>query len=238
MFKTVRNKKIFQEILDQIKDLLLKKQLKVGQKIPSEIELSESFGISRSSLREALKVLSVLGIIESKTGEGTIIKQAEPEHLKNLMSLVAVSNGLDTLQLYEVRIILEIHAASLAAMRRTDQDLEAIKSNLIKMDNFVAVEQEADFLFHKSIVQASKNDMLIMLMGLISDLISEQIKILQISFAASYKTQKVQSQHWDIYRAIESGNPVEAQSAMLEHLSLGQIQLLEIQSDIFSGIKS
>jgi GntR family transcriptional repressor for pyruvate dehydrogenase complex len=229
MFKTIKNKKIFEEVLDQIKELLITKQLKLGQKIPNEIELSESMGISRSSLREAFKVLSVLGILEGKAGEGTIIKQANPENLKSIMSLVAVSKGLDTLELFEVRTMLEVESASLAAKRRTDSDLREIEDILIQMDSQYA-NQEAetyfDFLFHQSIVKASKNKMLGMLMEVISDLLGEQIRTTRRQLATSSEVLKrFQDQHWAIYRSIADNNPDEAKSLMLGHFNYAQIEL-------------
>jgi GntR family transcriptional repressor for pyruvate dehydrogenase complex len=229
MFKTVKNKKIFEEILDQIKELMVTKQLIVGQKMPSEIELSGSLGISRSSLREALRVLDVLGIIEAKAGEGTVIKQADPESLKNIMSLIAVSKGLDTVELFEVRTFLEVESASLAALRRTDSDLELIKTNLIQMDGpQLNKEREAflDFLFHQSIVKASKNRMLVMLMELISGLLEEQIRTTRNQVAASAKVIKhFQNQHWAIYQSIENQDRDGAKKNMFEHFSYAQLEL-------------
>jgi GntR family transcriptional repressor for pyruvate dehydrogenase complex len=229
MFKAVKNKKLFEVILDQIKDLLVTDNLKVGQKIPSEIELSQSLGVSRSSLREALKILSVLGMLESKTGEGTIIRKAEPENLKSLMSLVAVSRGLDTVELFEIRMILEMHSASLAANRRNQEDLNTIKKYLTQMDSeHVNQETEAasDYSFHIAIVETSKNSILVMLMELISGLLGEQIKETRKKLSSSSKfMEKIQNQHWKIYEAIKEENPEKSHEAMLEHLTYAQQEL-------------
>ncbi|WP_126425321.1 FadR/GntR family transcriptional regulator [Brevibacillus marinus] len=227
MFRTVKNKKIFEEILDQIQELLITKQLELGQKIPSEMELSESLGISRSSLREALKVLSVLGIVESKAGDGTVIKQADPDKLKNIISLIAVSYGLDTTELYEVRTILEMKAAGLAAVRRDEEDLKAMKRHLDNMDSEVNNETltaEADFLFHQAIVASSKNKMLVLLMELISGLLGEMIHNTRRRLGTDI-IKRFQEQHRSLFHAIEAGNPKAAQTILFEHLTFAQEEL-------------
>jgi GntR family transcriptional repressor for pyruvate dehydrogenase complex len=232
MFSVINKKKKFEEVLDQIKKLLITKKLKIGQKLPNEIELSESMGISRSSLREAFKVLSVLGIIEGKSGEGTIIKQANPENLKNIMSLVAISKGLNTNELFEVRTILETAAVKFTAERRTEVGLQQMKNILLEMDNLQNQdgdeEEQAnfDFLFHQSIVSASQNRMLLTLVEVISDLLGEQIKTTRSELATSPDILKrFQEEHWAIYRSIEKKDGEEAQRIMSAHLTCAQADL-------------
>ncbi|MDM5196560.1 FadR/GntR family transcriptional regulator [Fictibacillus enclensis] len=231
MFEVIGKKKKFEEVLDQIKKLLITKKLRIGQKLPNEIELSESMGISRSSLREAFKVLSVLGIIEGKSGEGTVIKQANPENLKSIMSLVAISRGLDTNELFEVRTILEMAAVSYTAARRTEKDLQEINNILLEMDDhFLKGNEEAqahfDFLFHQSIVTASQNKMLLILVEVISDLLGEQIRTTRSELATSPKVLKrFQEEHWSIYKAIKNKDSKEAQQIMSDHLTLAKAEL-------------
>jgi GntR family transcriptional repressor for pyruvate dehydrogenase complex len=228
MFKPVKSTTIFEAILDQIKNLLVTKQLKVGQKMPSELELSESLGISRSSLREALGILRILGIIEPKTGEGTVIRQASPENLKKIMSLVAVSRGINMEDLFEIRTMVEMYAVRSAAARRTDQDLASMRRFLSQLDNEFAnqeMEIESDYQFHRSIVEASKNSMLMMLTELISGLLEEQITTTRRRFSNTDVLKNFQRQHWAIYRFIEQRHTKEAEAAMLEHLNYAQQEM-------------
>ena len=177
MFKAIKDPKKFEIILEQIKDLLASGDLKVGQKLPSEVELSQMLEVSRSTLREALKVLHLLGMLNPKTGEGTKITQTNPGNLKSLMSLVAESRGLDTEELFETRIMLEMYSAKLAALRRDNQDLDLMKKYLNNMDKKgQKTDIYLDFSFHSAIVQGSKNKMLIMLMELISGILGHQIE--------------------------------------------------------------
>src|SRR5690625_2891443 len=204
MFKKIKKKKKYEEVLDQIKHLLITRKIKVGQRLPNEMELSEMMNISRSSLREALKILSIIGIIESKAGEGTIIKQAQPENLQIIMSLVAISKGLDTNELFEVRIILENAAANLAAKRRSEENLHEIHKILVEMDkHYLNQDTEAqiyhDFLFHQAIVNASKNRMLVTLTEIIADLLGEQIETTRRELESSKQVlNRFQEEHWAI----------------------------------------
>lgn len=229
MFKEIKNKKLFEVILDQIKDQMVTGELKIGQKIPPEIELSRTLGVSRSSLREALKILTVLGMLESKTGEGTIIKKADPENLKSIMSLVIVSGGLDTSELFETRILLEMHAAELAAYRRSEEDLDELKKHLAGMDDQFVEKQEQielDHLFHTSMVKASKNNMLVILYELISGLLKEQIREVRSELSNNFKVmQRFQKEHWEIYEAIKNQNGDIAHTIVSMHLKSAQHDL-------------
>src|SRR5699024_4329690 len=175
--------------------------LKISQKLPSEIELSKMLEVSRSSFREALKVLYLLGIINPKTDEGTIITQTNPENLKNLMSLVAESRGLDTNELFETRIMLEMYSAKLAAQRRDNEDLDLMKKYLNSMDKKDGkTDIYLDFSFHVAIVKGSKNKMLIMLIELISGLLGHQIEETRSNLSSySDVLDNFQRQHWNIY---------------------------------------
>jgi GntR family transcriptional repressor for pyruvate dehydrogenase complex len=223
MFQSVRHKKIFEEILDQIKEMMLQERLTVGQRIPPEIRLAESLGVSRSSLREALRILDVLGIIESKTGEGTVIRKADPENLKNLMTLVAVSGGINTVDLYEARCAIEVEAAMLAAVRRSEQDLAMMEQALKEMDSLSNNEASAqfDYMFHRAIVKASQNEILKMMISFIADLLGEQIRDTRRSLAPDVLT-RFQEQHWKIFEGIRRRDPEEASSVMREHLTFAQ----------------
>ncbi|MDI3256416.1 MAG: FadR/GntR family transcriptional regulator [Kyrpidia sp.] len=203
--------------------MLVNEQLSVGQRIPSEIRLAETLGVSRSSLREALRILDVLGIIEAKTGEGTVIRKADPENLKNLMTLVAVSGGIDTVDLYEARCAIEVQAAMLAALRHSDEDVRAMERALKDMDECRSADASAqsDYLFHRAIVRASQNDVLKMMMSFISDLLDEQIRDTRSRLGLEI-LDRFQKQHWAIFEGIVSRNPEGAGKAVRDHLTYAQ----------------
>lgn len=231
MFKEVKKKKKFEVVLDQIKHLLQTNQLKTGQKLPGEIELSERLGISRSSLREAYTILSILGIIEARTGEGTIIKQAEPENLKSIMSLVAVSNNMSMEDLFEARIILEKSATELAAVNRTEDDINTINELLKEADRaYIEGDRIAqtnyDFLFHRAITESSKNQVLVMLNAITSDLLNEQIQTTRRMLSTSPDVlERFQNEHWSIFEAIKSQDANLAVKLVDEHLRNSKLEM-------------
>lgn len=231
MFKEVKKKNKFEEVLDQIKELLLRKQLKIGQKLPNEIELSEKLGISRASLREAYTVLRTLGIIEGRSGEGTVIKKAQPENLSSIMSLVAVSNEMKMDDLFDTRIILERAVSRLAAVNRTEEDLLEIHHILSQAtesyDNKDKEKQaNFDFLFHKSLVSSTKNKVLVMLVEIISGLLNEQIEATRSKLSTSPEVlERFHHEHYSIYEAIKEKNADKAEQLMEEHLRNSQIEL-------------
>lgn len=220
MFKPVKNKKVFEEILDQIKEMLINKDLQIGQKLPPEIKLSEQLGVSRASLREALRILDILGMIEAKTGEGTLLREARPDHLKKLITLIAVSESIDTDELYEARQIIEVEAAGLAALRRCEEDIVILENELITLeqtDNH-DLSANSDYLFHQSIVKASKNKILQLMMGFTSDLLNEQIKNTRDYFGSSkIVMENFQNQHRKIFEAIKFKDAHVSREAMKEH---------------------
>lgn len=231
MFKEVKKKKKFEVVLEQIKNLLATKQLKTGQKLPNELELSETLGISRASLREAYTILSLLGIIEGRTGEGTVIKKAQPENLSTVMSLVAVSNDMQMDDLFEVRIILETSAARHAAEKRTEEDLDKIHDLLASAsESYLKGDRKEqtdfDFLFHKTLVESTKNRVLVMLIEIISDLLNEQIQMTRSKLSTSPEVlQRFHEEHWKIYESIKEKDADKAQRLMEEHLRNSQLEL-------------
>jgi GntR family transcriptional repressor for pyruvate dehydrogenase complex len=231
MFKKIRKKKKFEEVLDQFRHLLMSNTLVKGQRLPNEIDLSKSMGISRSSLRESLKILSLLGIIDGRPGEGTTIKEAEPENLKSIISLVLVSKEINTQELFEVRVILESSATGYAAKRRTEADLKRLHSILTNLDQSYKDGNEKmattyDMLFHQAIVLASQNKVLIMLEEMISDLLEEQIIMTRtVLSSAPAILDRFQNEHWGIYTAIEQMDHAEAEILMKSHLENSQTEV-------------
>ncbi|MGO1058464.1 FadR/GntR family transcriptional regulator [Planococcus sp. FY231025] len=231
MFKKIRKKKKFEEVLDQFRYLLMSNTLVKGQRLPNEIDLSKSMGISRSSLRESLKILSLLGIIDGRPGEGTVIKEAEPENLKSIISLVLVSKEMNTQELFEVRVILESSATGYAAKRRTEADLKRLHSILTNLDQSYKDGNEKmattyDMLFHQAIVLASQNKVLIMLEEMISDLLEEQITMTRtVLSSAPAILDRFQNEHWGIYNAIEEMAHAEAEMLMKAHLENSQTEV-------------
>lgn len=222
MFQEIRPKRVFQEILDQMKILFRTKQLSIGQKIPPERELAEQLGVSRSSLREALKVLGAIGVIDSRTGEGTVVAQAAPEQIGHLLTLVFASGQISTFDLYEARMVIEGEAAALAADRRTDAELSEMAKALEVLQTTTSPEMaaRADQDFHAGLIRAANNFVLQFVSSSISDVLHEQIVDTRGSFyeEASDVLGQFQKQHWEIYHCLVQRDGAGAKDAVLHHL--------------------
>ena len=195
-----------------------------GRDIPSEEQLAHEFGISRPVVREAVKHLSVLGLIESRQGRQTRVAPYEawnhfsPEILAARRSAGAVDDVL--LELLELRRMIELEAVSLATLRATPEDLEAMSPALDALD--AALDQpaaftRADIEFHDAILRATQNHLLPRLFDLLRPLLEFGR---EISVRTRPQGPKVsQAGHRRVFEAIRAGAAEDARKAMEEHLS-------------------
>lgn len=121
-FKKVTGIKTYQYIVMQIQEAIEQGLLKYGDKLPSEFELANQFGVSRSSVREALLILEFMGIVETKKGSGTEISDPTRDNIVHRLSQFIGDSNDFILHLFEVRKIIETQAAKLAAERGSEED--------------------------------------------------------------------------------------------------------------------
>src|SRR5438552_8607530 len=147
----------------KIKELIVDGEFAPGSKLPKERELAERLGLSRNSLREAVRALTLIGVLEPRVGDGTYVTSLEPELLLTGMGFISdLLTGSTLLELHQVRRILEPVATALAATRLEDADFVALERCLADMDAaettqaFIAADEE----FHRIIVMASGNSTL------------------------------------------------------------------------------
>lgn len=213
----------YDEIAQQIKDMIVHGQLKMGDKLPSTKELSERFGVGRSTMREALSALKAMGLIEIRQGGACrVIRQAPAEvSLPEWTSLRM--NRTTLLELMEVRQSLEISIAAIAARKRTPEDLAQLQLIMQDMENSInddAEGERTDLVFHELLVQATHNAIMMQTCDSIRNAMEMMIR--DIRRAELYSNQEVAVQllkeHKVIYEAIHSGDPELASQAMRVHL--------------------
>jgi len=137
-FRPIRPRKIYEEIVEQIKDLMAEGDLKPGDKLLSERELAERLQVSRASVREALRALEMMGFVEIRTGEGTFVREACSDAIiQPLAMFISIERG-NFFEIYEVRKIFETAAARLAAERATSDELQKIAEALRQMEENMA----------------------------------------------------------------------------------------------------
>jgi GntR family transcriptional regulator, transcriptional repressor for pyruvate dehydrogenase complex len=227
-FQPIQAKKIYEEIVEQIRQLMENGSLKPGDKLLSERELAEKLQVSRSSVREALRALEMMGFVDIKTGGGTFIKETSAEGIiQPLAMFISIEKGA-FFEIYEIRKIFETAASHLAAERATPMDLAKIEENLKKMKAALAEDdseegEDSDTAFHFSIAEATQNSWLIRLLNTISDSVHKTVSVArrQLYMTPGYP-QTLIEQHTKIYEAIRDRNPELAEKVMLEHLNFAE----------------
>lgn len=217
MLKPVKNVKIYEAVMEQIKDLVKKGELKRGDKLPSERELCDILKVSRTSVREALKALEMLGLVESRHGGGNYIKDNFENNLIEPLSIVFLLLGSNSRDVLELRKIIEPETASIAAQAINEEQLKELKDILESINKISDPETcaELDREFHYKIAQASGNPLISTIMKSISALIEQYIKNSNI---LTVNKTLVQGQHEEIYKALEAHNSVKAAQAVKRHL--------------------
>lgn len=220
MFETRKLYKTYEQIARHIRKAISAGDLQPGDKLPTEAELAHQFGVSRPTVREALKVLEALNILESSTGPtgGTFVKQLDSsglaEHLTESLALLLDVNGLTLGELCEAREGIEIMTVRHAAERRTEDDLSVL-SKIIEEDSLKDSDSiVSDISFHRAIAEASKNRMLSLFMSAIHT----TIRTLAERYVMPEAKQTSQRQHRGIYEAILQQDKASAEGRMQEHL--------------------
>lgn len=230
MFKPIKTKRVYEQIVEQIKILMREGDLKPGDKLMSERELADRLGVSRASVREAFSALDLLGVLETRPGEGTfIVSVSEQSILEPLALIMAMDRDAD-FELLEVRKMMEAQAAELAALRSRKEDIEKISEaiNLMKLDlvNMVLGE-ESDARFHYCVAEATQNKVLIKFMNTISDLLVQNMRnSRQHLYYKKGNAEKLYNQHFNIYLAIKEGDPQRAKEEMYNHIDFVERELV------------
>jgi GntR family transcriptional repressor for pyruvate dehydrogenase complex len=207
------------KISRQIRELITSGQLKPGDRLPPERKLAEKLGVGRTHVREALQKLEFYGILKTLPQSGTVVAGMGITALEGLIMDVLQLENSDFASLVETRVLLETHAATLAAKRRTDDDIISIQKALEAYEQKVMKEEQAveeDLLFHLKIAEASKNSVLKSLMLIITpDIVNSFIKL---DVCKDGRFHKALDEHKIILEHITSQQPEKAAEAMRTHL--------------------
>lgn len=218
-FQEIKIESLTDKIIRQIRELITSGQLKPGDKLPPERKLSEKLGVGRSNVRDAIKKLEFYGILKTLPQNGTIVAGMGITALEGLITDVLKIENADFGSLVETRVLLEVESTRLAALRRTDQDIENLQKALDAYENKVKQNQQAveeDLLFHLKIAEASKNTVLKSLMLIIiPDIINNFI---QLDVCKDGRSFDALAEHKVILNHIIKQEPDEAAAAMRTHL--------------------
>ena len=208
------------EAIAQIKRMILSGEAGPGEKLPKEKELASRLGLSRSSLREAVRALTLMGVLHARQGDGTYVTSLDPHLLIDSVGLVVeLSRERTVLELLEVRRLIEPGATALGAARIDDAGIEKLKSCLERMEAAPDPQTlvEADDEFHETIVAAAGNQTL---SSLVRALSSRTMRARAWRALADEGVAEVTKLgHRNIYRAVEDRDPDLARAAATTHIS-------------------
>lgn len=215
--KKIRYHRVYEDVIEQIKDLILEGNLSPGDGLPTERELAQAFGISRGTLREAFRILEREGLIEVRPGGGRFLSK-ELDVMEDKNRILDNIERATIIELLEAREIFETGIVELAAMRATEDDIAEIEEAFVKWGE-IDLEGEdrsnPDQAFHLSIARATHNVVLLNMIELHMDLLQ---RTLSKTARIPGRKNEVYEEHFLILQAIKERNPVKAKLALLNHL--------------------
>jgi GntR family transcriptional repressor for pyruvate dehydrogenase complex len=220
LYKTIQASRLYEQIVQQIEESILKGDLAEGSQLPAERDLAKQFGVSRTAVREAIKALQEKGLVDAFPGRGTFVTNGTPDSMRrSLDRLIKSGEPEGRAHLVEVREILEPEIAALAAVRATDQDLAEMRDAVSVMDQARQDSDafiEADLDFHLALAEAAGNPIVLSLIDSIVGLLRDQR--LQI-FRIGGGPERGQHHHRRILEAVARHDPQAARAAMQAHLT-------------------
>ena len=212
---TLKTERLYTKVAQQLSLLVHEGTLKPGERFPSERELAEKLGVSRPTIREAMIVMELSGIIEIRTGSGIYVSQQKPK-------LDAGDKGVGPFEILATRHIIEAEACALAAQHITPAQIDALKNALSAMaeeEKRIDASEQADWLFHSIIAEASQNSAIYSVVNWLWELRNQSP--LSTAFLARLREEGVHpslDDHHRIVAALEAHDPAAARQAMQQHI--------------------
>lgn len=230
-FGPVKKSAIAEEIASRILSLIRVRELRAGERLPPERELAAMLGVSRPSLREALRALSIMNVIEMRQGDGTYVTSLEPDLLSEPLDFIFSIDDSTFLQLFEARKVVEVGIVALAAERITDEQIAALEDCLARSEENLDDHRaflETDLALHELITQAAGNPFLQRFMSSISQLgLASRSRTVRIPDVPAETVRA----HRAIVAAVTAHDPQAAQAAMLTHLDSVERHLIALVED-------
>lgn len=209
--------RITAKLIGNIKRLISTGAIVPGAKFPPERELAKEFGVNRASLRQALKVLEIMGVLTQRVGDGTYLSASAESILKEPLDFLILLDDLSHHELMETRMIVEPELAARAAERATTEDLVGLRRAIAAMENCRTNQErlEADLAFHQCIFRASGNR----ICHLLFNVIHRSVLTSMSKLSTRVPLDRPLTFHKRIYAAIQQRNAEDARRQMLEHIA-------------------
>jgi len=236
-----REERLSDRVARQLEELILTKVLQADERLPSERELGELFGVSRTVVREATQRLSARGLLDIRTGNGVFVSAPSGEAVTKSLGLLLRLRGGEFLvkDLHDVRRVLEIAIAERAAEHSTAEDISTLSDILTRLDEAVGDHvtiAELDGEFHRALAVGAHNPLFLILLDSIGEIL-RTIRRMALEDPETY--QKSQYHHHNIFDSIQSKDPQKARVAMAEHLDQSEATirgLLNTQGPVLSQL--
>ena len=219
-YRPVCRRRLTDEVVDQIQDLIVKSELRVGDPLPPERELAQRLQVSRNVLRHAVGMLSQKGLVEVRPGSGTYVTHPSGSFIGESLHFLLQFDSSLLLDLLKARLLIESETAALAAQYATPENLQAMKTALDTMNQYSADPDryiEADLSFHTELAHAAGNQVLFLLLMSVRAALRENIRHFARDVDAIVTSTRY---HHHIYEAVAAHQSEVARQAMRDHFAL------------------
>jgi len=220
-YQEVKRGRLYEEIVSQIQELIIQEELQPGDNLPPERQLVEQFGVSRTVVREAIRALEEKGLVEVKHGRGVYVAQLSSDSVSESLALLFRVRKSSLMALLEVREILEVEIAGLAAQRATEEDKEEMEQALrYESEVLDSLEEyvESDLRFHALLTKAAHNEVLPVLLNPFAELLRESR--MRVTSEPPESRELSMQGHRAIFQAVRDGNKEQAREAMRQHFRM------------------
>jgi GntR family transcriptional repressor for pyruvate dehydrogenase complex len=223
IFKSQARKSAVDSVIATVRDLLLSRQLKRGDRLPNEIELTKKLSTSRGSIREAMKILSAYGIIEIKRGDGTYISQSMSNRLFDHLVFQMILSDTDKKKLIELRELIELGIVKIVIANATDEDLSIIRlahAQMAESVNRAETDPKAmtalDLGFHLAIGKASRNELIRKVYEVTLDLFAPSI---EETHRRPDNSRNALRHHQNVLSGLEARDQARTEAAVKESIT-------------------
>ncbi|MDR3552911.1 MAG: FadR/GntR family transcriptional regulator [Clostridia bacterium] len=225
MLEPLMKTRLYENIVNQFMDMIRTGELKPGDKLPTERELAAQLNVSRTAIREALRSMELMGLIDSKVGSGTYIREMTLDKLLDSFASVLTTNDRMNIEMLEVRLLLEVEIARRAARKNGEGHIAALEKSISIMEDEIRKGKlglEGDNAFHTELAKAADNLAMISLLGLCDELLASTRKA---ALKALPDPKIGLMQHREILEAVRGGDVEKAGSLMRNHLETAYVNL-------------
>jgi len=242
MFRAVRLNKASLEIISQIRELIFAGKLQPGDRLAPENSLLEQFGVSKQTLKEALRTLEYMGLLEIKKGVsgGAYVVEMDREVIREVLATFLFFKNPTIHNISEVRKVIEPYTARIAAEKATEKDLERISGFIFvynnQIENYEIEDMKNDIEFHRGIAELTGNPILELIVDFIETIMVDLKKLIKPNLSFSDKVTKA---HQRIFKALKEKDPDKASNEMLIHLIEVEesLAVMEEKIGLWKGLK-